>query len=60
MVESLTEHEHEGLVRVVTETAAQGPVALRRLWDDLVERYGLEATSRLWQEGLASSDIGQT
>lgn len=58
--DSLTEHEHERLVHEVTAMSTHGPLALRQLWEDLVARYGLETTSRLWQEGLASSDIGQT
>ena len=52
--------EHAHLVAVVTATSSHGPVALRRLWDDLVASYGADAASRVWQEALASSDVGQT
>jgi hypothetical protein len=51
--------DHDALVARVTATAGQGPAALRRLWDDLVELLGADATSRLWQEGLAESDASQ-
>jgi hypothetical protein len=44
----------------VTATAQRGQDALRVLWDELVATYGTDAASRAWQEGLASSDIGQT
>lgn len=52
--------DHDALVALVTATAQQGQDALRVLWDELVATYGTEAASRAWQEGLASSDIGQT
>jgi hypothetical protein len=52
--------DHDRLVALVTATAQRGPDALRALWDDLVAECGPEAASRAWQEGLASSDIGQT
>lgn len=52
--------EHQRLVGVVTETSARGPEALRALWDELVATHGEEAASRVWQEALASSDVGQT
>ena len=52
--------EHARLVAVVTAAAPQGEAALRRLWDDLVATHGLDAASRVWQEALASSDVGQT
>lgn len=52
--------EHVRLVGVVTATAARGPEALRVLWDALVAEHGMEAASRVWQEALASSDVGQT
>jgi len=52
--------DHDALVALVTATSQQGAAALRLLWDDLVATYGTDAASRAWQEGLASSDIGQT
>ncbi len=59
--ESALEHaEHARLVGIVTAAAARGPVALRRLWEDLVARHGSQAASRVWQEALSSSDVGQT
>ncbi len=51
--------DHDALVALVAATAGQGPAALRRLWDDLVAQLGADATSRLWQEGLAESDASQ-
>jgi len=57
---TLDDAEHARLVAVVTAASVHGPVALRRLWDDVVASYGAEAASRVWQEALASSDIGQT
>ena len=57
---ALTADEHQHLVGVVTAAATHGPVALRRLWDDLVASHGAEAASRVWQEALSSSDVGQT
>lgn len=51
--------DHQALVALVAATAASGPVALRRLWDDLSSRLGDDAASRLWQEGLAQSDASQ-
>jgi len=52
--------DHDALVALVTATAQRGQDALRVLWDELVATYGTDAASRAWQEGLASSDIGQT
>lgn len=52
--------DHDALVALVTATAQQGQAALRALWDEIVDDYGLDAASRAWQEGLASSDVGQT
>jgi hypothetical protein len=52
--------EHQRVVAVVAATAAHGPIALGRLWDDLVTEWGPDVASRLWQEGLSSSDVGQT
>ena len=52
--------DHAALVALVTATAQRGQDALRVLWDELVATYGTDAASRAWQEGLASSDIGQT
>jgi hypothetical protein len=52
--------DNDALVALVTATAQQGSAALRLLWDELVSTYGTDAASRAWQEGLASSDIGQT
>lgn len=52
--------DHDALVALVTATAQRGQDALRTLWDELVATYGTDAASRAWQEGLASSDIGQT
>ena len=57
---ALPQADHERLVATVTATASHGTVALRRLWDDLVASYGTETASRVWQEGLSSSDVGQT
>ncbi|MBI1378824.1 MAG: hypothetical protein GC157_15295 [Frankiales bacterium] len=52
--------EHDELVALVAATAPEGPAALRSLWERLESEYGHDAASRAWQEGLASSDIGQT
>jgi hypothetical protein len=60
VVGALDHAEHARLVAVVTATSAQGPGAMRRLWDALVADHGAEAASRVWQEALASSDVGQT
>ena len=57
---TLTADEQQHLVGVVTAAATHGPVALRRLWDDLVASHGAEAVSRVWQEALSSFDVGQT
>ena len=57
--EALDGTDHDALVALVASTAGQGPAALRRLWDDLVAQLGTDATSRLWQEGLAESDASQ-
>jgi hypothetical protein len=57
---TLDDAAHARLVAVVLATAAHGPVAMRRLWDDVVASYGVEAASRAWQEALSSSDVGQT
>lgn len=52
--------EHERLVAVVTAASTHGSAALKRLWDDLVAAYGVDSASRVWQEALSSSDVGQT
>jgi hypothetical protein len=57
--EALDGTDHAALVALVAAAAGQGPDALRRLWDDLVARLGVDAASRLWQEGLAESDASQ-
>jgi electron transfer flavoprotein alpha/beta subunit len=57
---ALSDTEHHQLVAVVTAASTHGSAALRRLWDDLVAAYGAEAASRVWQEALSSSDVGQT
>jgi hypothetical protein len=59
-VRDLDDAEHARLVAVVTATSVHGTAAMRRLWDDLVADHGPEAASRVWQEALASSDVGQT
>jgi hypothetical protein len=59
-VRALDDAEHARLVAVVTATSVHGTAAMRRLWDDLVADHGPEAASRVWQEALASSDVGQT
>jgi hypothetical protein len=51
--------DHTALVALVAGTAGAGPVALRRLWEDLCSRLGEDAASRLWQEGLAELDASQ-
>ncbi len=52
--------DHSGVVARIAAVAGGGADDLRALWDELVSTYGEEAASRLWQEGLAASDIGQT
>jgi hypothetical protein len=52
--------DHDALVALVAATSQRGEPALRALWDELVAGYGRDAASRAWQEGLSSSDIGQT
>ena len=59
-VRPLDDAEHRRLVGVVATVAQHGPQALLRLWEDLVHTYGIEATSRLWQEALSSGDASQT
>jgi hypothetical protein len=51
--------DHEALVALVAAAAADGPEALRLLWDELVVRLGPDSASRLWQEGLAQGDADQ-
>jgi len=57
---TLDDVEHARLVAVVTAASSHGPAALGRLWADLVASYGADAASRVWQEALSSSDVGQT
>jgi len=57
---ALSDAQHHQLVAVVTATSTHGPVALRRLWEDLVASYGAPTASRVWQEALSASDVGQT
>lgn len=52
--------EHARLVAVVAATSVRGTAAMRLLWDDLVARHGAPAASRVWQEALSQSDVGQT
>jgi hypothetical protein len=59
-VRDLDDAEHARLVAVVTATSTRGTAAMRRLWDGLVAAHGADAASRVWQEALASSDVGQT
>ena len=44
----------------VHEIARAGTEQLDDLWHQLVEQYGEEHASRLWQEALSSSDASQT
>jgi hypothetical protein len=52
--------DHTDVVARIAAEAEAGTGELAALWSELVATYGEEAASRLWQEGLASSDVGQT
>jgi hypothetical protein len=56
----LEHRDHRAVVARIAATADADPDALRPLWEELVSEWGTAVASRLWQEGLASSDVGQT
>jgi hypothetical protein len=46
--------------RLIDELAGAGDARRADLWDTAVREFGMDGASRIWQEGLSSSDASDT